>query len=68
MEAIIAAIGNVVDYVEVDGVLFSLSADANVRMNDIDSAILVTRTACASQAQAEAYYAALVAKAKAMAA
>lgn len=68
MEAIINAIGNVVDFAEIDGVLFTLSADAQVRMNDVDSAILVTRTACPSQAKAEACYASLVSKAKAMAA
>jgi hypothetical protein len=62
-QVIAAKIGNVVASVEIDGVLFTLSADAVVRVNDLDLGLLVGRTNYPAQKQAEAGYAALVSKA-----
>jgi len=62
--AITTKIGNVVSSTEIDGVLFTLSADAVVRVNDLDLGLLVGRTNYPAQAKAEAGYAALVAKAR----
>lgn len=62
---IIAKIGTVDASEEVDGVLFTLAANV-VRVNDVDTGVMVGRTDYHSAARAEAGYAALVAKAKAM--
>lgn len=65
---ILAKIGNVVASAEVDGVLFTLAADAALRVNDLDSGLLVSLVRYRSQASAESGYAALVEKARKMAA
>ena len=62
--AILDKIGNVVSMAVVDGVLFTLSADAVVRVHDLDSGQLVGRTTYPTQAQAKAGCAALVEKAR----
>ena len=62
--AILDAIGNVVAMAAVDGVLFTLSADAVVRVHDLDSGQLVGRTTYPTQAAAKAGCAAVVAKAR----
>tara|TARA_R110000822_G_scaffold33493_3_gene95477 strand:- start:9651 stop:9917 length:267 start_codon:yes stop_codon:yes gene_type:complete len=62
--AITAKIGNVVSSTEIDGVLFTLAADAVVRSNDLDLGLLVGRTNYPAQAQAEAGYAVMIAKAR----
>lgn len=61
---VIAKIGNVVEAVEVDDVLFTLASDAIVRVNDADTGENIARIAHTSQANAAAAYAVLVAKAK----
>ena len=61
--AITAKIGNVVSSTEIGGVLFTLAADAVVRVNDLDLGLLVGRTNYPAQAQAEAGYALMVSKA-----
>lgn len=63
---VINAIGNVVESIEVAGVLFTLSADAKFRVNDVDSSFLVGLTIYPSQAAAKAAYDAEVAKAVAI--
>jgi len=62
--AIVDKIGNVVGMVEIDGVLFTLSADAVVRVHDVESGQLVGRTTYPTQALAEAGSAAVVEKAR----
>ena len=62
--AILDKIGNVVSSTEIDGVLFTLSADAVVRVHDLDSGQLVGRTTYPTQSQAKAGCAALVEKAR----
>ena len=62
--AILDKIGNVVSSTEIDGVLFTLSADAVVRVHDLDSGQLVGRTTYPTQSQAKADCAALVEKAR----
>lgn len=64
---ILKAIGNAVESVEIDGVLFTLSADGVVRTNDIDTGFLVDRIAYPTQARAKAAYDAETAKASAFA-
>lgn len=63
---ILSAIANVVEAHEIDGVLFTLSADAVIRTNDIDSGFIVARIAYPSIEAAKAAFDAEVAKAVAV--
>ena len=45
---IIKAIGNVLEANEIDGILYTLAADAIVRTNDMDSGMNIARIACSS--------------------
>lgn len=65
---ILNAIGNVLEAHEIDGVLFTLAADAVIRTNDIDTGFIVARLQYRSQAAAAAAFATAVAKAQALAA
>jgi hypothetical protein len=53
---IIAAIGNVVEAVEINGVLFTLSADAVIRTNDADEGEMIARINYPTLAAAKAVY------------
>lgn len=56
MNAVIAAIGNVVSWQEIDGVIYSLSADAVIRVNDADTGFNVHRVQFGSMEAAEAKF------------
>jgi hypothetical protein len=64
---VIAAIGNVVESIEVAGVLYTLGADAVVRTNDADEGELVARINFPTFEAAKAAYDVAVADAKAVA-
>lgn len=61
--AIVWKIGNVTDFAEVDGILYTLASDAVVRVNDIDSGLNAARVLYPSFAAAHAGYVAAVAAA-----
>lgn len=67
-DAILAKIGNVVASVEIDGILYTVAADAIVRTNDIDSGLNIARVSYPSMVKAESAYADAVAKAELVAA
>ena len=60
---VIAAIGNVVEANEINGVLFTLSADAVIRTNDVDEGEMIARKNFSSFEAAKAAYAVAVAQA-----
>lgn len=53
---VIAAIGNTIAAVEIDSVIYSLAADAVVRVNDADTGFCVNRIAYPSMSKAVAAY------------
>jgi DNA-directed RNA polymerase subunit H (RpoH/RPB5) len=61
--AIAAKIGNVIEMVEINGVVYTLAADAVVRVNDADEGEYIHCVRCTSMAQAAAIYAETIATA-----